>query len=273
MSGEQQLSGPDLGAGIAETDLADGAMLLGHAQGEPVLLARQGDAVFAIAAHCTHYGGPLADGLLVGTTVRCPWHHACFDLRSGEAVRAPALNPVACYDIERAGGRIRVSGKRAPRPVAAAAAAGASTAEASAPGVSTPDSSTGGASAAGASRAGAPAAGAAPESVVILGAGAAGNAAAERLRRRGYGGRVTLVGAEADGPYDRPNLSKDYLAGNAPEEWIPLHPKDFYDEQRIELRLGSRATGIDAAARQVRFADGSTLSYGALLLATGAEKA
>jgi NADPH-dependent 2,4-dienoyl-CoA reductase/sulfur reductase-like enzyme/nitrite reductase/ring-hydroxylating ferredoxin subunit len=233
MSGEQKLSGPDLAAGIADTDLADGALLLGHAGGEAVLLARQGDSLFAVAASCSHYGGPLAEGLLVGHTVRCPWHHACFDLRTGEAVRAPALNAVACFDVESAGGRIRVGGKREPEAPAA----------------------TGGG----------------PASVVIVGAGAAGNAAAERLRRLGFGGGITLVGIDPDLPYDRPNLSKDYLAGNAPEDWIPLHPREFYDELRVELRLGQRAAAIDPSSREVRFADGSRLSYGSLLLATGAE--
>src|SRR5262249_9397670 len=159
--------------------------------------------------------GPLGEGLLVGASVRCPWHHACFDLANGEAVRAPALNPLACFEVVRAGGRIEVCGKRPPQAPPAAAGG--------------------------------------PESVVILGAGAAGTAAAEGLRRRGYGGAVTLVGADPDLPYDRPNLSKDYLAGTAPEDWIPLHPREFYDQHRIELRPGRRATAVDRDRREVRF--------------------
>src|SRR3954466_5166181 len=106
--GEAQLSGPDLAAGVALADLPDGGSLLGHRAGEPVLVVRRGEEVFAIGAPCTHYGGPLAEGVVVGDTVRCPWHHACFDLRTGEAVRAPALNPVACYKVERQGDRITV---------------------------------------------------------------------------------------------------------------------------------------------------------------------
>jgi nitrite reductase/ring-hydroxylating ferredoxin subunit len=101
-------SGVDLALGIAETDLSDGAMIAGHAHGEPVLLARVGDAVHAIGAKCTHWSGPLAEGLLVDGQVRCPWHHACFDLATGEAVRAPALEPVPCFAVERSGGRITV---------------------------------------------------------------------------------------------------------------------------------------------------------------------
>jgi nitrite reductase/ring-hydroxylating ferredoxin subunit len=100
-----QLSGPDFTQGIETSRLADGAMLLGYANGEAVLLARRGADVFAIGAICTHYNGPLAEGLLVDDTVRCPWHHACFSLRTGEALRAPALNPVACWKVEQAGAR------------------------------------------------------------------------------------------------------------------------------------------------------------------------
>ena len=250
MSGEQQLSGPDLtkGVSLSEIGAAGGApsgCLLGHAGGEPVLLARVGDEVFAIAAHCTHYGGPLAEGLLVGDTVRCPWHHACFSLRTGEALRAPALNPVARYRVERQGDRVTVGEKLPPAAPPAVAAA-----------------STG---------AGAASGGAGPESVVIVGAGAAANAAAQRLRREGYAGPITLVGADDSPPYDRPNLSKDYLAGNAPEEWIPLHPRELYDERRIELQLGTRVTSIDPRRRTVTLDGGATLAWGALLLATGAE--
>src|ERR687898_629825 len=95
--------GPDLAAGIAFASLLDGGLLEGHVGHEPVLLARQGEEVFAVGAKCTHYGALLADGILVGDTVRCPWHHACFSLRSGEALAAPAFDPVARWDVERNG--------------------------------------------------------------------------------------------------------------------------------------------------------------------------
>jgi apoptosis-inducing factor 3 len=230
---EEKLTGPDLAAGVDAGDVKDGALLAGHAHGKPVLVARRGAQLFALGAKCTHYGGPLAEGLLVDDTVRCPWHHACFSLRTGEALRAPALNPVPCFAVEERAGKVFVLGERAAASVRP------------------------------------PAGG--PESVVIVGAGAAGNAAAEVLRREGYAGRVTMVGVEPSVPYDRPNLSKDYLAGNAPEEWIPLRPAEFYAEKGIELVQGVAVDRIDPAAKKVALANGTTIGYGALLLATGAD--
>src|SRR5207253_1627526 len=115
MSEEQKSpGGPDLAAGVAISEIADGAMLLGHVGDDEVLLARRGDEIFAIGAFCTHYHGPLAEGLLVDDTVRCPWHHACFSLRTGEALRPPALNPVACWRVEAGDRRIQVREKLAP---------------------------------------------------------------------------------------------------------------------------------------------------------------
>src|SRR3954451_18749184 len=119
MSEEQpKTEGPDLSQGVALATLADGAMLLGHVRDEPVLLARRGAEVFAIGATCTHYGGPLAEGMLVEDTVRCPWHHACFSLRTGEPVGAPALNPVACWRVERTSDTLRVTERTDRDPLA-----------------------------------------------------------------------------------------------------------------------------------------------------------
>ena len=120
-AGPAQPTGPDLTAGVDVGQLADGAMLLGHVGSDAVLLARSGAEIFAIGATCTHYGGPLVDGLLVGDTVRCPWHHACFSLRTGEAMRAPALNPVDCWTVECIGDKYVVRARRetpSPRPSA-----------------------------------------------------------------------------------------------------------------------------------------------------------
>src|SRR5690348_8693118 len=177
---KRNLDGPDLEQGVALSTLADGAMLLGHAQGEPLILVRRGGELFAIGAQCTHYGGPLAEGLLVDDTVRCPWHHACFSLHTGESLRPPALNPVACWRVEQRDDKAFVRGKRAP-------VTGRTSSSASAM----------------------------PQSVVIVGGGAAGNVAAETLRGEGYKGRLTMLSADESMPYDRPNLSKNYLAGSA----------------------------------------------------------
>src|SRR5215471_9327073 len=106
-----ELEGPDFEKGVERETVADGEMLLGHAFGEAVLVARRRDDLFCIGATCTHYGGPLAKGLMVDCTVRCPWHHARFDLRTGEAIAAPALNDVACYNVEKRGHKFFIIGK------------------------------------------------------------------------------------------------------------------------------------------------------------------
>src|SRR5262249_37553387 len=178
-------------------------LVLGQVDGEDVVLARSGGELFAVGAHCTHYHGPLAEGLLVGDTVRCPWHHACFSLRTGEAVRAPALDALARWRVERVGDRVVVREKLAT-PVGARPSATASD-------VRGP--------------------------VVVVGGGAAGFAAADILRREGYEGPLTMLSADDSPPCDRPNLSKDFLAGTAEDSWIPLRPPEYYAERRIDLRL------------------------------------
>src|SRR4249919_2089141 len=204
MTDSKDSARPDLASGVSIRALADGEMLLGRVGEDDVLLARAGDSIFAVGAHCTHYRGQLADGLLVGETVRCPLHHACFDLRTGEALRAPALDPISCWRVEWEGDRIFVREKLPEtRPTLASISTGQR-----------------------------------PSSIVVVGGGAAGVAAAEMLRRQGYDGPLMLISADADPPVDRPNLSKDFLAGEAQDDWIPLWPNDFYVEQRIELVLG-----------------------------------
>ncbi len=235
-----ELTGPDFTKGVNLDDLADGAMIAGHAEGKAVLVARVGDDVLAIGATCTHYGGPLGEGLLVGDTVRCPWHHACFSLRTGEALRAPALKPVSRWKVGQRKGKVFVTREIEPDELPLTAAAGAGGKKA-------------------------------PESIVIVGTGAAGNAAAEMLRREGYTGPVTMIGGEGGVPYDRPNLSKDYLAGSAPEDWIPLRSAAFYEAHDITLVAGHRVLSVDVAGRRVVLDDGATHDFGALLLATGAE--
>ncbi|WP_454739801.1 FAD-dependent oxidoreductase [Cupriavidus necator] len=232
----KKLSGPDLARGIALSEVADGAMLPGHANGEPVLLLRRGGELFAIGAHCTHYGAPLADGLLVGDTIRCPWHHACFSLRTGEALRAPALDPVACWRVEQQDGRVCVRERLVrAEPKQLPQAAGT------------------------------------PHSIAIVGGGAAGNAAAETLRREGYSGLITLLSADAERPCDRPNLSKGFLAGAPSAESNSLRPVEFYEAHHIDLKLDAPVVSLDTTSRQLHFVDGSRIAFDALLLATGAE--
>lgn len=230
------LEGDDITLGVEIARITPNGMLLGHAHGEPVILVRRDDELFAVGAVCTHYGAPLIDGLIVGDTLRCPWHHACFSLRTGEALRAPALNPVSCWRVEQRDGKAYVLAKRDSAPARTA-----------------------------------PAASGLPESMVIIGGGAAGNAAAEGLRREGYSGTVTMLSADPSLPCDRPNLSKNFLAGSAPADWLPLRSAAFYQEHNIDVRLATRVVNIDTAERRLRLENGSTLAYGALLLATGAE--
>ena len=244
-----KLGGPDLCQGVELSTLPDGTMLLGHAQGEPVLLVRRSDEVFAIGAICTHYGAPLETGLLVGETVRCPWHHACFSLRTGEALRAPALDPVSRWRVEAVRDLAR-------QFTPAEARVGAVYVREKLERVAPP------------SRAAAPGG---PGSIIIIGGGAAGNAAAETLRREGYGGRVTMLSADQSMPCDRPNLSKGFLSGAASDESNVLRPAKFYRDHEIDLRLGARVAAIDIAHGRVELADGSRQAYDALLLATGAD--
>lgn len=225
---------PDLQEGIAVSDLADGGMIAGHVGEDAVLLVRKGNEFFALDAVCTHYGGPLADGALVGETIRCPWHHACFSLRTGSAVAAPAMRPLRVFSTVRDGDVVRVKSDARLVPAHAMNSA------------------------------------AAREHVVIVGAGAAGSFAAAELRRVGFTGRVTLLTRESRVPYDKPNLSKDYLAGRAPQEWIPLRGETDYAADRVDLRLRATVDRIDPRRREVRLATGDRIIFDRLILATGA---
>jgi NADPH-dependent 2,4-dienoyl-CoA reductase/sulfur reductase-like enzyme/nitrite reductase/ring-hydroxylating ferredoxin subunit len=230
---------PDFSSGFSLEGLRDGGTVLGRAGTDEVLLVRQGQECFAVGPLCTHYHAPLAEGLIVGDTVRCPMHHACFSLRTGEAVRAPALDPIACWRVERIGDTVFVREKQVePGPGAARPAA------------TLPRS---------------------PGSIVIVGGGGAGLAAADMLRREGYDGPLTMLSADNYAPNDRPNLSKDYLAGTATEDWIPLRDPEYYTQRRIDLVLNARVSSLDVAEKQVRLEDGRTYPFDTLLIATGAE--
>ena len=232
-SGDKGPTGPDLSKGVPASNLPDGSMMAGHIGDDEVLLARQNGRLFALSAHCTHYHGPLADGLLVGATVRCPWHHAHFSLETGEAIAAPALSPLTCWQVEERNGSVFVKSKKAQHAPKTA--------------------------------------GPANEHIVIVGGGAAGFAAAEMLRRRGFGGRITMFSNDDAAPVDRPNLSKDYLAGSAPEDWVPLRGNDWYGDNKIDLKLKTEVASLDAENKELTLGNGSKLAFDKLLLATGAE--
>ncbi|KAA2284059.1 FAD-dependent oxidoreductase [Arenimonas fontis] len=231
------VSGPDFGLGVALADIPDDGVLAGHVEGTPVLLARLADGLHAVSGSCSHYGAPLSEGLRVGEEIRCPWHHACFSLRSGQALKAPAFASLDRWQVQTVAGRVFVR-EHAPAPAAG-------------PAFSAADRK--------------------PRRIVLVGGGAAAFAAAERLRALGFDGALDLLSADDSPPCDRPNLSKDYLAGTAPEDWIPLRPPSFYAERDIRLHLDCEVAALDPARRRVSTRAGRDFAYDALLLAPGAE--
>jgi apoptosis-inducing factor 3 len=235
----EEVVAPDFASGVAVERVPDGGMIQGKVGGEEVILARRGAEFFAVGAKCSHYGGPLGKGLIVADEVRCPLHHACFSLRTGAVLRTPAFDPIPCWRVERIGASVFVRDKL-PAPVRAAAAGSTSGSKP-------------------------------PASVVIVGGGGAGLAAADTLRREGYDGPVTILSADESPPYDRPNLSKDYLAGTASDEWMPLRSPEYYSDQRIELALNSRVASLDIRQKRARTESGKTYDFDRLLLATGAD--
>lgn len=220
--------------GSAGNLLQDGQMTRLDLEGQAVLLSRVSGKYYAMGAECTHYHGPLNEGVLKDHTVMCPWHHACFDVRNGVRLEPPALNDVPHYAVRIDGDRVKISlpSTNQTEPQGKA------------------DSSD-------------------SRSFVIVGGGAAGNAAAEELRRSGFKGKITIVSASPDVPVDRPNVSKDYLAGKADPSWMALRGVDWYAERDITLELNTAAAHIDAKKHSVQTDKGAALRYDKLLLATG----
>jgi NADPH-dependent 2,4-dienoyl-CoA reductase/sulfur reductase-like enzyme/nitrite reductase/ring-hydroxylating ferredoxin subunit len=221
------------------SDIADGEMKEVSVGETPVLLARIDGRCYAVAAHCTHYGAPLVDGYLSGDTIVCPWHHACFNARTGALEEPPALDSLASYPIRIENGEIFVdmpdgAPDRVTPPMTKRSA---------------DDKRT----------------------FAIIGGGAAGYMAAQTLREEGFAGRVVMITRESRAPYDRPNLSKDYLHGHADPEWMPLRGEDFYDEHQIEVLFDKEVTAVDPETRQITFVGGDKMNCDSLLVATGGE--
>jgi len=228
---EVVLTGPDFKKGIPVNSLKSGEKILGHADGVAVLVIRKDEKFYAIGATCSHYSANLNDGILTERTLRCPWHHACFDIETGEAKKAPALNSLPIWETAVRDGKLFLLEKREPQARDFKPS-------------STPH-------------------------FVIVGSGAAGHAASEMLRREGFTGAITVFSEDSELPYDRPNLSKDYLAGNAPEEWMSLRGEDFYQSKGIAFRLNSKVTALDAAQKQIVLSNGEKIHFDKCLLATG----
>jgi NADPH-dependent 2,4-dienoyl-CoA reductase/sulfur reductase-like enzyme/nitrite reductase/ring-hydroxylating ferredoxin subunit len=226
--------GPDFSQGVYASTIPENGVYAGHVNGEAIIVARTSDGIVALGGACSHYSGPLHEGLRVGDTINCPLHHACFDLRTGRALKAPALAPVTRWKVEEEGGKVFI---REALPDEAPPAAALL----------------------------------ADKHFVIVGGGASGFAAAQRLRQHGFAGGITMISADADAPYDRPNVSKDYLAGTAEPEWMPLKDEAFYADLKIDVKLGTVVHSVDANTRSVALASGESLVYDKLLLATGAE--
>lgn len=219
---------------IGKADLQEGEMKRIELEGKPIVLAKVQGQYYAFGGKCTHYGAPLNEGVLKGYTVICPWHHACFDIRDGERREPPAYNDLPHYPIEVKNGEIIVTFPHTNKTQPEGKATTSQT-------------------------------------FVIIGGGAAGESAAEELRRQGFAGKIIVLSAVPDTPVDRPNLSKDYLDGHAKPEWMPLRGADWYAARDIDLRLNTRVSKIDADAHTVQIQGGETLKYDKLLLATGAE--
>ena len=220
-------------------EFKDGEMKQISANGTEILLARVKGNYHAVAAHCTHYGAPLVDGVINGDRIVCPWHHACFNVTSGDFEEPPALDSLPCFPARVEKGKVLV---RIPEDAKDRRTPPMTKRQAN------------------------------DERVfVVVGGGAAGYAAVQTLREDGFTGRIILITRESHLPYDRPNLSKEYLQGEADPAWLPLRSAEFFAAHDIEVMLGKEIERIDAAKKLISFVDGGSLLADAILVATGGE--
>lgn len=224
---------------IAKTnDLEDGQMKGYEVDDHKILLRKIDGQYYAGVGKCPHYGAALDMGAMSRERIVCPWHHAAFDAKTGELREPPAIDSLPQYEVKIDGDNVIVLLPDSLPQVKK-------------PAVTQHD----------------PAAD--DRTFVILGAGAAGNAAAETLRHDGFSGRVVMVTKEDKMPYDRPDLTKLFLRGDSDADAVTLRDREFYEERNIELVTGKRARGVDTERNRVSFDDGDTMDYDALLLALG----
>lgn len=226
---------PDFSDGIDISNLSNGEIISGKVGEKDAILVRTNDKHYILDAFCPHYHAPLKDGLVIDNEIRCPWHHARFNIQTGAAICAPAFDPIKGWRVEIIGDKVFARERLQQvkkSPIALDKA---------------------------------------PKNVVIIGAGAAGFAAAFTLREEGYEGEIQMIFSDTSPPYDRPNLSKDYLSGNAPLDWLPLRPEEWYQENNIKLKSNIIVEKIHTQAKKLTLKDGKIISYDKLLIATGAD--
>ena len=214
-----------------EKNLREGLPVVVKVDDKEVLLVRLEEKIYACGNKCTHYGAPLSDGRLSNHIATCPWHNARFNVKNGKMVAPPALDDLPVYPVKVENGDVYLGKAESPKVAKSS--------------------------------------GLDKRTVLIVGAGAAGNTAAEALRREGFDGHIQLLTAEPDRPYDRPNLSKEFMAGTAPADWIPLRSEAFYTENQIDLLTNHRVTDLDPVEHSVTLARGKKLHFDQCLLATG----
>ena len=221
----------------SQQELEPGEMKQLKAGDTDILLARHQDDFFATAAFCTHYGAPLVDGVLNGKRVVCPWHHACFNVETGTQTEPPGCDSLPSFEVIVRGDDVYV---KVPDDAPAMRMEE----------MHEPDPEN-------------------QEVYVIIGGGAAGQYAAEALRTEGFAGRIMMISKDQDHPYDRVNCSKEYLQGEAPQEWMPLRDASFYEEHGIELRTATTVSELDADHQTIQLQDGEQIKYDKALVCTG----
>eukprot|EP01119_Soliformovum_irregulare_P024148 TRINITY_DN858_c0_g1_i1.p1 TRINITY_DN858_c0_g1~~TRINITY_DN858_c0_g1_i1.p1 ORF type:complete len:536 (-),score=170.22 TRINITY_DN858_c0_g1_i1:40-1647(-) len=211
---------------LREVELGEGKVLLVKKDGE----------IHAIGNKCSHYGAPMKKGAIANGRIRCPWHGACFSLKTGDIEDYPGVDGIHVYKVDIEGNDVRVTApkqsftqwKKTPKFCKA----------------HQDDKRI----------------------FAIVGAGPAGEMCAETLRKEGYTGRIVVFGKEKHLPYDRPKLSK---ALSVQVDKILLRPESFYQENNIEVRLGEEVVSLDAATKTITTDRGDTIQYDQCFVATG----